>query len=414
MNSQKKHLNYVYNKQMLSKIQSISNGERSNEMEIKNYAEELDTLEDDLNIKRKNIQKLKEVVIKNNLYSNKNIPSNWKYQPNNEKFVFKAIKNDLGFTNFITSVDLEKEEKLNTEPKLKLTFNSIKTGKEEERQRNIARCFKDHKKIKRQIADIMCKSNDGINNINSVLSENFIDSGRMEVSKETVSKKKLTSKRLSFKKSTVNLQTLKDFQLNTLNAINTRIKKKKEDDRYEQIKQRIKMNKETIYENQEENNKFDILPIITTNGNQTSKELGMLLSKLNDNLVNISKLGMKSSLMIKENEMLIKSVQDRARVIKHSVIKHNKDFPLYSDNEVNVTSPDNYSYFLNSKDMKFKGKFKIIDSKIKNKIYELSEYKHFGPYASYCNHCNLKNVNFFNNLEIDKGIDILDYLLKHN
>ena len=71
--SKPKPINYIYNKKMLCKIQLLSKGERTNEMEIKNYAEELDSINLELLNKKKKIFYHKNNAVINTIFSNKSL-----------------------------------------------------------------------------------------------------------------------------------------------------------------------------------------------------------------------------------------------------------------------------------------------------------------------------------------------------
>ncbi len=246
------------------------------------------------------------------------------------------------------------------------------------------------------------------------LLKNLIPVARLsKESSETIENEKLLP--MMNKRSTTNIVLKKDNSV-ILEAINRKIKIKKEESKLELIKLKLNPRKGSNLINIDENEYEDRLQTEEDDINKSDindGEIGVLLKRLNTNLSSISSLGLKSSLSIKENEFL-KSINERAKLIKNTISKSHEGLLLSNEHENHtITQPDTYSGFIKSKENKFKGEFKIKDKLIKDKIFELSDYKHYGPYASYCKGCNLKNVNFYNNLDTKKGIDILDYLLKH-
>lgn len=417
MEKPNKPINYVYNKQMLKKIQAIDGHEKSNEMEIKNYAEELDNLEVQLKVKRESIRKSKEAVIKQSVYSNKAIPDSWKQSQSHTNFILGTLSRDKVFTDYMGKQELEviPEVELRSVSKslnLPITVKKENLWRFKERQISIARQFKTHKMIKRQIIDLMRKNNNFTNVPESVIMENFIDERKdnkygdqIQNTATSMGADGSNTKILIFNEEET---TLRKSSLDVLAKIKSS-NRKPSSENSTKYNQKLCLYNEKVIE--------------TDSGDHPdSIETKRLIERFNTNLSTISKLGLRQSIMI-NNELLKGSkIKDRVNIIKSNILQTCSDDELLKTegfdsfckhpHSKSMVRPENFSFFLEGKERKFKGLYKINDPKIKEKIYELSDSKHYGPYSSYCKGCNLKNVNFYNQMEPQRGNQILDFLLK--
>lgn len=410
-----KPINYVYNKQMLKKIQAIDGHEKSNEMEIKNYAEELDNLELQLKAKRDTIRRSKELVIKQSVYSNKSIPDSWKQSQSHTNFILGTLSRDKVFTDYMGKQDLEVIPEMELPPVSKSLNLPLIVKKEnlwrfKERQISIARQFKTHKMIKRQIFDLMKKNNNFHNAAESVIMENFIEEPKENKLTDQlqntgqVCDAGSSTKILIFNEEETNLRK---SSVDVLSKIKS--------------KNRHPSSENTSVYGQKLGHYDKVIE--TESDHPDTIETKRLIERFNTNLSNISKLGLRQSIMI-NNELLKGSkIKDRVNIIKTNILQTCSDDELMKTegfdsisnlhHSKSIVRPENFKFFLEGKERKFKGLYKINDPKIKEKIYELSDSKHYGPYSSYCKGCNLKNVNFYNQMEPQRGNQILDFLLKN-
>lgn len=58
---------------------------------------------------------------------------------------------------------------------------------------------------------------------------------------------------------------------------------------------------------------------------------------------------------------------------------------------------------------KFKGNAEIKEKEMRDLIYLISDSKSYGPYSSLCSKCNYKNVSFYNSIDKETGLKILNY-----
>lgn len=163
-----------------------------------------------------------------------------------------------------------------------------------------------------------------------------------------------------------------------------------------------------------------------------NKETEKLMNKLHTSIQQIEMYGIRASVQLKNNAEKSKMKLERGLLISKNLKKpENKnsqyDISVFAKkNELNIEKtnekekerenklvfhPNKFDYFVKQKQKKFKGEFAIKDEEMRDKIYELSENGHFGPYTSFCKNCNKKNINFYNFIERKTGVSILDNML---
>ncbi len=162
-----------------------------------------------------------------------------------------------------------------------------------------------------------------------------------------------------------------------------------------------------------------------------NKETKLLMNKLHSSIQQIEMYGIKASIRIKSDAEKSKIKRERGMLISKNLVESNNNgsqndvVSIFEKKSVanKLTSiekekeskvvfhPNKFDYFVKQKQKKFKGEFAIKDEEMRDKIYELSENGHFGPYTSFCNNCNRKNINFYNFIEKKTGVDILDNML---
>ena len=170
-----KPCNYIYNKNLLKKIQVVDQGRKTNEMEMKNYAEEIDT-HIKINREKKNkIKFLKENTYKDIIFSNTKVPQEWKNKINYYNFAFNTVSSDKDLLEYLLHSDLEfkKREQKIPESKKQDFYQKRHAIKKDEKEKEIARLFARHKEIKRRIGT-MLKGDDNLKDTESIFGENFI------------------------------------------------------------------------------------------------------------------------------------------------------------------------------------------------------------------------------------------------
>lgn len=168
-----KPINYIYNKQMLKKIQVVTGDRKVNEMEMKNYSEELNTHLHVNNHKKKLIQAIKEKAFKNLVYMNKSVPSEWRTKLDYQNFSTKLLSKDKQLLDYLVYMDQEAIYKESSTGKKNAFYNKMVNMRKLEKDRHIARLFQNHKEIKRQIST-MIKGDDNFLVTQSIFGENFV------------------------------------------------------------------------------------------------------------------------------------------------------------------------------------------------------------------------------------------------
>lgn len=432
MSSKKKPINYIYNKRMLNKIQLISKGHQSNEMEIKNYAEELDSLENELKIKRNQIKNKKQNVVVKRMIINEEIPLHWKNKLSNKNFMLDLLVSKKDFTKYILNNNLDiknsNDDDFYSSNQIVNDYNSPKINKmqslnEKEREKNIIESLKEYKILQNKIHLLMNKHNDGLDQVKSVITENFIDRSKekrnTKVFRTLKSRGVGNSRKVNDYLIPLSFRPSRKFDLLELNK---RISSNKQNEKMELLKAKLRLENENEKGNKNENkNKFDNedrkqlresrFSVISMMRKENEKlELSNLISKLGMSEEKIKRLGVEREITVNENGKGGKKMKERGEFIKNFMKLNIKNRDKLNETTSKKLDLSNIN---NNKDEKFKGIYSIKDPIIKEKIYLLSDYKHYGPYASFCKSCNLKNVRFYNSLEKEKGREILNFLLKN-
>jgi hypothetical protein len=172
-NNNKKKINYIYNKQMLKKIQVVDEDRKTNEMEMKNYAEELNTYQQKNNNLKSKINVTKSLTFKNMVFSNSNIPQEWRNKVDYHNFSLKTLSNDKDLTEYLLKNDMLAVTKQENKIRKNAFYSEMIKIRKLEKDKNIARLLQHHKEIKRQISGLI-KNDDNFLVTQSIFGENFV------------------------------------------------------------------------------------------------------------------------------------------------------------------------------------------------------------------------------------------------
>lgn len=173
MSNKKKAINYIYNKQMLKKIQVVDEDRKTNEMEMKNYSEELNTYEQKNKGLQSKINITKASTFKNMIFSNSNIPQEWRNKVDYHNFSLKTLSNDKDLTEYLLKNDMLAVSKEENKIRKNAFYAEMMKIRKLEKDKNIARLLQQHKEIKRQISG-MIKNDDNFLVTQSIFGENFV------------------------------------------------------------------------------------------------------------------------------------------------------------------------------------------------------------------------------------------------
>lgn len=479
----KKPINYVFNSTMLKKNHILDNKTNVNELEIKNYVEELDAFNNKIFNNKKMLNNLKESCLKKSVFSNIDIPKSWiskidykhtilKTLVNNEslvkyissnysyicenenwedknnkqiKLLNKNFNNSYNFNKLYHNNRLKVQRKLNKyKSKKNLTIKQIKEDRSQKTKKysfnskntSLDNKFLFNKKCfvistKPNIREQVCKNymnqytltnNTDFNNANNICNLPFLNTDSCYTKFSTIRKtsSKSNSKRIS-KNPQLDYNT-KNKQRDSFKKSSTSKNNKEEfiliSNEYNNIVN--KTNNLSNKELQQIKNKSSnsCLNFVTCNKNNTNcfiKSLSTKIKQLSDIGISNSnsKLVNKNNNYIEDNfnNNLTTPIYNNSKKILFD--KNNNARECVNKNSAITNKINKLEDLIEiKKNKKFDGLSKIKNNIIKNKIYEYSSKKHFGPFTSYCNSCNIKNVSFFNNIEYNQACNILEYI--HN
>ena len=336
----------------------------------------------DISIKknRKILKKVKDTSLKEFIYSNKEIPENWKHKPKYGDEILNIMVKDKGVLKYIGSSPSDENDikKENSDRKINSFLTRNSNFENEKVLPDIKKTF--DIKTKNDEYNKSLYIMDLENKNDNIIAEELAND--MSTSKTNRSKFKSKQKKEYDEKEINNI--LEEFKANY--PIKDKLKKL-----YDQT-------------NYYSSNDFNLV----NKSQNTTRNL-----RINSN--------------IKENKSMMKSVPKFTRSIFYNTIKNQQIFKrknvirqnvfnnLISNKESFISkSTTNRSYkklnpiiYSDYKNFikKIKVKIPIINKNLENLNF-------YGPYFSYCPPCFNKNIEFYNNLEANQCLQLLNHIKK--
>lgn len=400
-----KKCNYIYNKNMLKKIEVVSDNEnRKTDFEIKNYCEEIDCFQRSINLKSKKLHCLNKNTFKELIFSNKNIPDKTKNKINYWKNTFNIISSDDQLAEYLLRNNLDECEKNDKNKTNEGTyFSKFLKAKKLERDRSIARLFQERKQLNNFIINQFVNK-DNLPGTQDLIDFKFEDDyDHLHHYKQL--KNNLKSNQIHTSKNELNdLKFEKSVKLDK-KEIGEKMKNK--------IVTNTNLYLKTDYINEDESqlisNNITKNLILNTNSNNTLTD--NLKNKIDENLKKIEEYGLKYKISLKE-ELKNSSLKfKRGLQISNNISNEYKNLPKLTNNDgskTKILDINDFQFKVQQKNKKYSNEFSIKDKNIRELVYDISSFGHFGPYASFCKECNRKNIRFYNNMEKQTALNILN------
>lgn len=407
-----KKCNYIYNKEMLKKIEVISDSEnRQTDFEIKNYCEEIDCFQRNINNKSKKLHNLNKNTFRELIFSNKKIPDKTKNKINYWKSTFNIISTDEELAGYLLKNNMDEGEKaIKNKSNEGTYFSKFLKAKKLERDRSIARLFQERKQLNNFII------NQFVNKEHLPSSQNLIDfkfeddfdhlhhySNIKNSYKTNTSKNESNnnSNKLKFENEVKLRNTEESYNLNKL-MTNTNLRLKTDP---------INEDESLLISNNLTSNLN-----ININSNGKSNLTENLKIKIDENLKKIEEYGLKYKITLKDELKksilkLQRGMQISKNITTEKHLETNNNLPNIHKNETKkgkIIDINDFQFKVQQKNKKYSNEYSLKDKNVRDLVYDISSFGHFGPYASFCNECNKKNINFYNNIEKQTALNILN------
>ena len=362
----RKELNYAYN------INNSPNNTKTKKISFnslsKNFYEDLIDSDHRIKNNRQRLSKIKSLSIKESIYSNKIIPSNWKIKLDYQPTVYKAIDKDSSFAYYLgRSLNNNKSNKFPHAQQLK-SVNDISCFSQKSMSPFIKNFFIEKKNSEKRLNSIGEKDSENLS-----YNESKKDGDKSEI--------KIIRKRSQiFGKNIVNIN-------NEKNLIDDKLISSKLDE----YRTKYDLNKymKSLKKQKEEENKKKMINL------HPPPDMGGWENNYKDFLKT-------------------RTTSDKERVLKSSIYynliaKHNTEMEKPKKNKKIKLKPlqtENIFLFHNAE---FDKVIEITNPKIKRDL-ELINY--YGPMYTHCKLCNNRNLEFYKNSEPNQALKLLQYLKK--
>lgn len=333
----------------------------------KNFYDDIEsnnvTIRDDTKL----LNKIKDHSIKEFIYSNKGIPDIWKNKLNYQDELLNVISKDNKLLSYIGSstVGIKKHFSLDNKfPKINTRYDNLKSLK----SRNID--DNNSKKEFKSMNELSEKNN------NSILSSTL--------NKEIKNK-------YSFKKK----GELTEKEINTLM------------DDYKTaypIKEKLKELYITSNYYNSNNHKNELI----INDLNKNDENSFNITKKTNNSIETPSHKLQRHTFMHTNKKLISKKQKTFRQNIFNNLNPSKDNIFYSFNKNNLNKLTKTNKFININNEN-KDNTKINNPIIKKNIESINFY---GPYFSFCPSCRTKNLEYYNNMEPNKCLELIQFIKK--
>jgi len=335
---------------------------------------------------RNTLKKVKDSSLKEFIYTNKEIPENWRHKRNYGDDVLKIMVKDRNILKYIGAENQEEKNKIKINPNKKINF--VKTRNAQIENEKVLPDIKNTFEQKSRINDL------GISHQSSDLEKEQVkiitEENSIDLSTSRLSRLKHKSKpKTDYTEKEINT-ILEDFKTNY------------------PIKQKLKelYDKTNYYSSSSLKNNLDLAK--SRDYNTTKNIFSNSFVKANQNeLINTPKQNRNIFYKTIKNQQIFKRknvirqnvfnnlIANRENIISKSIDKNNLNTKL------NPITFSDYKNFIK----KIKIKNPLVDKNLENINF-------YGPYFSYCPPCYNKNIEYYNNLEINQCLDLLHHLRK--
>ena len=401
MDKLKEQLNhkYAYNINATTKGKKATVGSGRDFLKLNGgFYDDIENNDISIKQKQKQLQKIKNESLKEFVFTNKEIPDKWKKKLNYQNDVIKVLANDNDFLLYVgREIKPAMEETMSTalsssdnfQRKYKI-IHGLKTSYSQMFPKIRSRFSSEEKQTLRN--DINSNANGNVNaNVNKTLDEDlFYNEKTASASKSPYPKLKSQNKRETMNdKDIVNL--LEEFR------ILYPIKVKKEDRHKHEFE--IGLEDSTDGKNKSPKNNLSFYNIFLQMNKSSNPFANIHKMKLNKRQRTFRQ-NIFNNLIPPKNKKTLKS---------NSMVNLN---PSYKFKNMKIKREDNeqqFGTFLNFDHNSFYKKTKISNPIVKKNLEFINYY---GPYYSYCPPCLNRNLEYYNNLEPNQSLKLINYIKK--
>ena len=333
---------------------------------------------------RNELRRVKDSSLREFIYSNKDIPDNWKHKISYGDDILKIMIKDKNVLKYMGSENKDEQSMIKNNNDKKT--NNLKTRNIQYENEKILPDIKNSTEQKYKIND-------------SGVSQQIIDSEKaqgkiiaeenniiLSLSKLKKFNPKSKQKKYYNEKEINNI--LEDFKVNY--PIKQKLKELYEKTNYYTSSQKNNLNLSKSRDNNTTRNKFSN-SFVKTNKNEFDKEL-----KSNRNIFYKT---IKNQQIFKRKNVIRQNVFNNLISNRESFMSKSTDNKRYS--KLKPITFSDYKNFIK----KLSIKNPLVDKNLENINF-------YGPYFSYCPPCYNKNIEYYNNLEINQCLELLHHIRK--
>ena len=341
---------------------------------------------DEVSIKkiRNELRRVKDSSLREFIYSNKDIPDNWKHKISYGDDILKIMIKDKNVLKYMGSENKDEQSMIKNNNDKKT--NNLKTRNIQYENEKILPDIKNSTEQKYKIND-------------SGVSQQIIDSEKAQgkiiaeenniiLSPSKLKKFNPKSKQKKYYNEKEINNILEDFKANY--PIKQKLKELYEKTNYYTSSQKNNLNLSKSRDNNTTRNKFSN-SFVKTNKNEFDKEL-----KSNRNIFYKT---IKNQQIFKRKNVIRQNVFNNLISNRESFMSKSTDNKRYS--KLKPITFSDYKNFIK----KLSIKNPLVDKNLENINF-------YGPYFSYCPPCYNKNIEYYNNLEINQCLELLHHIRK--
>ena len=341
---------------------------------------------DEISIKkiRNELRRVKDSSLREFIYSNKDIPDNWKHKISYGDDILKIMIKDKNVLKYMGSENKDEQSMIKNNNDKKT--NNLKTRNIQYENEKILPDIKNSTEQKYKIND-------------SGVSQQIIDSEKAQgkiiaeenniiLSPSKLKKFNPKSKQKKYYNEKEINNILEDFKANY--PIKQKLKELYEKTNYYTSSQKNNLNLSKSRDNNTTRNKFSN-SFVKTNKNEFDKDL-----KSNRNIFYKT---IKNQQIFKRKNVIRQNVFNNLISNRESFMSKSTDNKRYS--KLKPITFSDYKNFIK----KLSIKNPLVDKNLENINF-------YGPYFSYCPPCYNKNIEYYNNLEINQCLELLHHIRK--
>jgi len=341
---------------------------------------------DEVSIKkiRNELRRVKDSSLREFIYSNKDIPDNWKHKISYGDDILKIMIKDKNVLKYMGSENKDEQSMIKNNNDKKT--NNLKTRNIQYENEKILPDIKNSTEQKYKIND-------------SGVSQQIIDSEKAQgkiiaeenniiLSPSKLKKFNPKSKQKKYYNEKEINNILEDFKANY--PIKQKLKELYEKTNYYTSSQKNNLNLSKSRDNNTTRNKFSN-SFVKTNKNEFDKDL-----KSNRNIFYKT---IKNQQIFKRKNVIRQNVFNNLISNRESFMSKSTDNKRYS--KLKPITFSDYKNFIK----KLSIKNPLVDKNLENINF-------YGPYFSYCPPCYNKNIEYYNNLEINQCLELLHHIRK--